>query len=182
MPGMRCPAVSRPYRFPAYGALLMMLAGAIGSASFSLADAAEPVTLAITGFDFRDTSGEVRDQRAEHAKRLEALGATLQEGLSASKRMTVVPLTCQAGRCTAKTAGLEALSIQSKKVGARYLLIGEVQKMSTLVGGVKFAVLDLTSNKPTCDRFLSYRGDTDEAWRRAAAFAAQVIEDHCLPK
>ncbi|MGK6314269.1 DUF2380 domain-containing protein [Neorhizobium sp. DT-125] len=160
----------------------MMLAVAAAGTSSGLAGAAEPMTLAITDFDFRDTSGEVKDQSAEHAKRLKALGTTLQESLSASRRMNVVPLTCGAGKCTAGTAGLETLSVQARNVGAGYLLIGEVQKLSTLVGGVKFAVLDLASNKPTCDRFLSYRGDTDEAWRRAAAFAAKDIEKHCLPK
>ncbi|MEZ2126554.1 MULTISPECIES: DUF2380 domain-containing protein [unclassified Sinorhizobium] len=160
----------------------MVLAGAIGSASSGFADTAVPITLAITNFDFRDTSGEVRDLSAEHARRLEAMGIMLQEGLSASKRMNVVPVTCETGKCTARTAGLEALSSQAKTAGANYMLIGEVHKLSTLVGNVKFAVFDLTSNKPTCDRFLTYRGDTDEAWRRAAAFAATDIEKHCLPE
>jgi len=169
------------HRFSAYCGLFLMLAGGAGL-SPGFVDAAEPVTLAITDFDFRDTSGEVRDQSAEHARRLDALGITLRESLSAGRAMTVVPLACQAGRCTARTAGLEAVSIEAKEAGAKYLLIGEVQKLSTLVGGVKFAVLDLASNKPICDRFLSYRGDTDEAWRRAAEFAAHDIERHCLPK
>lgn len=167
---------------PACCALLMVFPGIVGGPASGFADAAEPATLATSGFDFRDTSGEARDQRAEHAKRLKVLGTALQEGLSTSGRMNVVPLTCGGGKCTARTAGLEALSVQAREAGARYLLVGEVQKMSTLVGGVKFAVLDLASNKPTCDRFLSYRGDTDEAWRRAGAFAAQDIEKRCLPE
>ncbi|MGK9051225.1 DUF3280 domain-containing protein [Neorhizobium petrolearium] len=179
---MRSQRLPGSHGFPAYSGIFMMLAVAAADAFSGFANAAEPVTLAVSDFDFRDTSGEVRDQSAEHAKRLKALGITLQEGLSAVGRLNIVPMTCETGRCTAGTAGLEALSIKARDVGATYLLIGEVRKLSTLVGGVKFAVLDLTSNKPTCDRFLSYRGDTDEAWRRAAAFAAQDIEKHCLPK
>ena len=181
MPRVRRSAVRRSYRFPAYGGLFMVLAGAIGSASSGFADTAVPMTLAITNFDFRDTSGEVRDLSAEHAMRLKAMGITLQEGLTAGKRINVVPVTCEASKCSARTAGLEALSIQARNAGAKYMLIGEVHKLSTLVGEMKFAVFDLTSNKPTCDRFLTYRGDTDEAWRRAAAFAANDIEKHCLP-
>lgn len=161
--------------------LLLVLAAA-GIVSSEVSDAAEPVTLAISNFDFRDTSGEVRDQTAEHEKRLRALDAALQKGLSDSEGIKSVPLTCQTGKCSARTAGLDALSMQARTAGARYLLIGEVHKMSTLVGGVKFAVLDLNSNTPACDRFLSYRGDTDEAWRRAAAFAVRDIEKHCIPK
>ena len=53
--------------------------------------------------------------------------------------------------------------------------------MSTLVGWVKFAVLDLGDNKAVCDRYLTYRGDTDEAWRRAAKFTTRDIEEHCIP-
>lgn len=182
MPRLRRLPMPSSSRFPACCALLVAFAGAIGGAASGFADAAEPVTLATSGFDFRDTSGEVRDQRAEHAKRLKVLGIALQEGLSASNRMNLVPLTCGAGDCTARTAGVEAVSVQAREAGARYLLVGEVRKMSTLVGGVKFAVLDLASSKPICDRFLSYRGDTDEAWRRAGAFAAQDIEKRCLPE
>lgn len=162
--------------------VLPTLAAAIAIISADVSDAAEPSALAITDFDFRDTSGEVRNQTAEHERRLRALDVALQEGLSDSKRIKAVSLTCPSSKCTARVAGVDALSRQARKAGASYLLIGEVHKMSTLVGWVKFAVLDLNSNKPTCDRFLSYRGDTDEAWRRAATFAARDIQKHCIPK
>ena len=66
-------------------------------------------------------------------------------------------------------------------LGATLLLVGEVRKTSTLVGWMKFAVLDLSRKVATCDRFLTYRGDTDEAWRRAARFAADDIRRHCIP-
>ncbi|YBV94707.1 DUF3280 domain-containing protein (plasmid) [Phyllobacteriaceae bacterium JZ32] len=159
----------------------VLLAAAVGIGSSGFATAAEPVAVAIAGFDFRDTSGEVRDQSAEHAKRLKALGVTLQEGLSGGKKTKAIPLTCRTDECTARTAGVEALSVRAKEAGARYLLIGEVHKMSTLIGQVKFALLDLSDNKPVCDRFLTYRGDTDEAWRRAAAFTARDVQRHCIP-
>lgn len=143
--------------------------------------AAEPVALAVAAFDFRDTSGEVRNQAGEHAARMKALGAAVNDGLSAVGMVGLVELGCEAGACTARTAGLEALSARARKAGAHYLLVGEVHKLSTLVGEMKFAVLDMTTGRPTCDRFLSYRGDTDEAWRRAAAFVVRDVEKHCLP-
>ena len=76
---------------------------------------------------------------------------------------------------------LGALAAQARAADAKYLLVGEVHKMSTLVGWVKFAVLDLEANKPLCDRYLTYRGDTDEAWRRAAAFTARDVDKYCMP-
>ena len=141
----------------------------------------EQVTLAMAGFDFVDTSGEVRDQTAEHDRRLAALDQTIVQTFSGSRDLRTVPLICE-GKCTAATAGLETLSTRALEAGASHLLIGQGRKMSTLVGGVKFAVIDLGTNKPTCDRFLSYRGDTDEAWSRAAAFAAQDVAKYCLPE
>ena len=174
--------ISRSCRFFVSGGFSLMLTIAIGSTSTDVAYTAEPTVLAISNFAFIDTSGEIRDQRFEHARRLTALGATLVDALSTSERISIVPLACQGGECTATAAGMEALSLEARRAGAQYLLIGEVRKMSTLIGGLKFAVLDLATNRPTCDRFLSYRGDTDEAWQRAASYAASEIEKHCLPR
>src|SRR5690606_24483601 len=64
--------------------------------------------------------------------------------------------------------------------GARYLLFGQVQKMSTLIGSMRFAMLDLEANSAVCDRFLTYRGDTDEAWRRASNMLVEEIRQGCL--
>jgi len=139
-----------------------------------------PSILAIARFDFRDTSGEVRDQNAEHRKRLDDVAATLLAELDGSESIRPMALTCRIGECSARTSGLEGLSAEAAAAGATLLLIGEVHKTSTLVGWMKFAVLDLRRKKATCDRFLTYRGDTDEAWRRAARFAALDIERNCI--
>lgn len=147
---------------------------------FLRAHAAEPVSLAVAGFDFVDTSGEVKEQGADHARRLAALDKTVATSLSGENRVTVVSLECF-GTCSAATDGLEFLSEQAVKAGASHLLIGQVRKMSTLIGGVKFAVIDLSTNRAACDRFLSYRGDTDEAWSRAARYTARDVVKHCLP-
>ncbi|PAP99216.1 MAG: DUF2380 domain-containing protein [Mesorhizobium sp.] len=161
------------------GRFLLILLGAGALASAAFADAAEPPTLAVADFEFRDTSGEVRDQTAEHETRLKAFGVALRDGLS--EKIDLVALPCQAEQCTIRDPGLVDLSKQARTANANYLLIGQMHKMSTLVGWVKFAVLDLNNNKPVCDRYLTYRGDTDEAWRRAAEFTARDIEKHCIP-
>lgn len=161
------------------GQLLLTLIGAGVFASAAFADAVEPAALAVADFEFRDTSGEVRDQTTEHEARLKAFGVALQDALS--EKIDLVALPCQTEQCTIKDPGLVDLSKQARTARAKYLLIGQVHKMSTLVGWVKFAVLDLNGNKPVCDRYLTYRGDTDEAWRRAAEFTARDIEKHCIP-
>ncbi|RWM21318.1 MAG: DUF2380 domain-containing protein [Mesorhizobium sp.] len=163
------------------GRFLLILVGAGVHASAAFADVVEPTTLAIADFEFRDTSGEVRDQTAAHEARLNAFGVALQDGLSGNQKIDLVALPCQTERCTIKDPGLVDLSKQARTASAKYLLIGQMHKMSTLVGWVKFAVLDWNNNKPICDRYLTYRGDTDEAWRRAAEFTACDVEKHCIP-
>jgi hypothetical protein len=135
---------------------------------------------AVAAFDFKDTSGEPRDQTAEHAARLKIFDAALRDRLAADQRIRLVALTCRAEPCSARNAGLEPLIAQAKAANARYLMIGEFHKISTLIGSLKLAVYDLSENKVACDRALSYRGDTDEAFERAARFAARDVEQHCI--
>lgn len=166
-------------RLVLFGGLLLTLMG-IGFFGSASPAGAEPA-LATVKFDFRDTSGEVRDQTAEHEARLDLFDAALRAGLSEGRKVRPVAMACGSAECSLRKFGIEALSKEARTAGARYLLVGEVHKMSTLVGWVKFAVLDLDDNKATCDRYLTYRGDTDEAWRRAARFAAKDIAKSCLP-
>jgi hypothetical protein len=118
----------------AYGRFFSFLAGAGAIASAALAGVDRPPALAAANFDFRDTSGEVRDQTAEHAARLKAFGVTLRDGLSGNLKIEFIALSCQAEQCSAQAPGLVALAMQAKTAGARYLLFGEIHKMSTLVG------------------------------------------------
>ena len=156
----------------AWLAVLMLL----GSA----AQAQSPAPLAIAAFDFRDTSGEPRDQTAEHAARLKLFDSALREKLIGEARIRIVPLTCRAEPCSARNNGVETLIAHAERGQARFLLIGEFHKISTLIGTVKLAVYDLTERKVACDRSFSYRGDTDEAFERAARFAARDIGEYCL--
>lgn len=175
------PAITFPNLTPAVLLLLTVLAGAAGLTSPATGETPERLILAIASFDFRDTSGETRDQVAEHRKRLDDVAAMLLAELSGHDKVRPIALSCRTGACSARTSGLEELSAEATAAGATLLLVGEVHKMSTLVGWMKFAVLDLRHMKATCDRFLTYRGDTDEAWQRAARFAVRDIERNCIP-
>jgi hypothetical protein len=165
----------------AYRSLLSLLAcaGAIASAAQARAD--ELPAFAIADFDFKDTSGEVSDQTAEHQTRLKAFSVRLRDGFRDDRKVKLTTLPCEAEQCSARRSGLDTLSAQAKAADAGYLLFGEIHKMSTLVGWVKFAVVDLNKNEPVCDRFLTYRGDTDEAWQRAAKVTVRDVEKYCLP-
>ena len=165
----------------AYLGFVSLLAGIGATAPAAFAGVDTPPTLAAANFDFWDSSGEVRDQTAEHEARRKAFEATLRDGLSGNRKIELKALSCQAEQCSAQAPGLVALAAQAKTAGVKYLLFGEIHKMSTLVGWVKFAVVDLKDDKPICDRFMTYRGDTDEAWQHAARFTVRDVADNCFP-
>ncbi|MCC5882107.1 MAG: DUF2380 domain-containing protein [Halomonas sp.] len=169
------------YRWIVRGMAFLFLASTMAMVSTIFADT-EKSTLALAQFDFQDTSGEDQDQGAEHAARLKSLNETLHGGLAENQAISLVVLTCEVERCTHQAPGLAVLTRQAKAAGARYLLIGEVHKVSTLIGRVRLAVLDLNDdNRFTCEQLLSYRGDTDEAWQRMAQYTLRYIEESCLP-
>jgi len=137
-----------------------------------MANAADPIPLAIAAFDYSDTSGEVQDQTAAHAARLEGFTDLLRDQLSATGKYRIVPLSCAKPRCSAGTLDAQSLTDAARDAGARLLLYGGVHKMSTLIQFGKAQVADLDSDKLVYDRTISFRGDNEEAWRRAGEFLA----------
>lgn len=144
--------------------LLVLLAGQAMAAS----------QLAVLEFNFVDTSGEARDQRAEHDARLRTLMQDLRAGL-ASGDMQLVDIACDNQPCVTASAQPEQVIEQCRKSGADFMLQGTVRKTSTLLLSVQAQVIDIRNDKFLFGRFLSFRGDTDEAWRHAASFLAKQI-------
>ena len=60
----------------------------------------------------------------------------------------------------------------ARKAGAQLMMFGGVQKMSTLIEWAKLLVIDVQTKNVVFDRLITFRGDDDEAWNRAAAFTA----------
>ena len=134
-----------------------------------------PVTVA--DFDYVDTSGEPADQSAAHAERIAAFADILRDGLDAEPAYEVRPLSCQSPPCTPMTMPQAAFVKAARESGARLVVYGGVHKMSTLVQTGKVHVLDLEAERLVVDRSFTFRGDTDEAFRRAASFIVGQIKD-----
>ncbi|MHA6687891.1 DUF2380 domain-containing protein [Mesorhizobium sp. A556] len=160
----------------AMAALISLCFGAGGS--FAKDGAAAKVVVA--NFDFVDTSGEVKDETARHETQLHDFESVLRETMAKDRGIDPVALSCEAGRCSLADPGVDQLLRQAKAANARYLVTGGLHKMSTLVGWAKFVVFDLEKSGQVCDRLLTYRGDTAEAWRRAAKFSAEDIVRYCF--
>jgi hypothetical protein len=132
-------------------------------------------TVAVAAFDYTDTSGEVADQQAAHAARLAGLQQALRDGLDKTGRFTAVSITCATPPCTADTMDAASLTGDAKKQGAKILVFGGVHKISTLIQWGRLAVVDVASGKTLLNRSLTFRGDSDDAWRHAASYMSDMV-------
>jgi hypothetical protein len=146
------------------------------SFQISLAFSAAPLTVAVADFDYIDTSGEVRDQRAEHQARMLRFTELLRESLSAQGDFHVRPLECAEPPCTPINMQPARFIDASRRSGARFVLYGGIHKISTLVQWGDVQLLDLEADKVLFRQNVTFRGDTDEAYRRAAAFVGDAVK------
>jgi hypothetical protein len=138
---------------------------------------AAPLTVAVADFDYIDTSGEVRDQRKEHQARVAHFAELLRESLSSQGDFQVRPLECADPPCTPINIQPAKFIDASRRSGARFVLYGGIHKMSTLVQWGDIQLLDLEADKVLLRQNVTFRGDTDEAYRRAAAFVSGSVRD-----
>jgi len=153
---------------------------AICGVVLSLASAplyAVPLTIAVADFDFVDTSGEARDQSAEHRARVATFAELVRENLSAQGDTSVLAFECPQHPCTPISMGSDDFIAAARRPGARFIVYGGIHKMSTLVQNGVVEVLDLQDEKLLLKRAVSFRGDNDEAYRRAAAFVADTVRE-----
>jgi hypothetical protein len=134
--------------------------------------------VAVIDFDYLDTSGEPRDQRAEHEARLAAFMSDFRTDLAKGGDFRVVAPKCGADPCSSKSQ-VEPLLVAARDSGADILLLGGVHKMSTLVQWAQVEAIEAGSGRVLFNKLFTFRGDTDEAWRRAENF--MIEEMHALP-
>jgi len=153
---------------------------AIGMAavlSYPMTLSAAPLTIAVADFDYIDTSGEVKDQRAEHRARMAQFAELLRAKLGAEGEFHVIPIECAEPPCTPINMQPERFIAASRSSSARFVVYGGIHKTSTLVQWGDVELLDLESNKLLLKRTVTFRGDTDEAFSRAAAFVGDTVRD-----
>jgi hypothetical protein len=137
----------------------------------------KPLVFAVAEIEYIDTSGEVIDQSADHLRRRRTFEASLRTDLAAGGKLRSADLDCPPNACSVGDLTTSQLLGKAQAAGADILLIGSVQKMSTLVQWAKFDIIDVKARKVVFERLVSFRGDNDEAWRRAEAFVVRQIRD-----
>jgi hypothetical protein len=152
---------------------------ALHSADGLKAEVASPkpaVTAAVADFDNIDSAGEDPARTAEHAARVAGFADLLRNRLSDDAKYKIVSLRCAVSPCSAKSMPGDDLLEAARQAGARILVYGGIHKMSTLIQWAVVQAVDVQTGKLLLDRRITFRGDTDEAFRRAAEFIAPYIE------
>jgi Protein of unknown function (DUF2380) len=138
---------------------------------------AAPPTIAVADFDYIDTSGEAKDQRVAHQARMAQFAELLRAKLSADGQFQVMPIECAEPPCTPINMQPQKFIDASRRSGARFVVYGGIHKMSTLIQNGDVQLLDLDTDKVLFRQNVTFRGDTDEAFRRAAAFVGESVRD-----
>lgn len=157
------------------------MACAVVMSSSDRSPAAVPMAVAVADFDYVDTSGEATDQSAEHSARVASFAALLRDNIAAKGDYRVMPIECPDHPCTATSMTPDAFVAAARRAGARLVVYGGIRKMSTLVQWGEVQLLDLESEKLLLRRTVTFRGDNDMAYRRAADFVGDTLRD-AMPK
>jgi hypothetical protein len=169
--------MEKPMKFWSVSLVLITAAAfCAGPVAPSQAQAGVP-GLAVVEIQYVDTSGEVIDQSADHSRRLREFEASLRADLAASGKLRNATLDCPPKACSLGDVDAGELFARAQAAGAAYLLIGSVHKTSTLVQWAKFEIVAVNARNVVFSRLVTFRGDNDEAWRRAKSFIVRQILD-----
>jgi Protein of unknown function (DUF2380) len=160
----------------ATGIVILLSATLIGAPPAHATEGApEPIAIAVLDFDYVDTSGEPRDQRQEHAARLQGFSSALRNDLERSGKFRIVAPECGAAPCAADSLQPAELVARARAAGAKLMLFGGIHKQSTLIQWAKVQAVDVDADRLVLDKLVTFRGDTDEAWERAEAFVVREV-------
>jgi hypothetical protein len=134
-----------------------------------------PAQVAVADFDYADTSGEVRDQKAAHAERLAAMKARIIQQLDATGNFTASPLQCPKPPCSAENLDQGDMVQDARRQHATLMVFGGVHKMSTLIQWGEFDVMDIASGRAVITKTITFRGDDADAWTHAGDYVAQML-------
>jgi hypothetical protein len=144
---------------------------------------ADVPTLLVLPLELVDTSGEPGSGLRDHAERLAALTGYLSQQLAEHEVYAVVdatPIAAEIGRVRAVQAIDRCNGCErdlARLAHADRVLIGEIDKVSTLIGSLRLDIVDVATGHSVFSRDLSFRGDTDDAWQHAARFFVRDLQE-----
>jgi len=127
--------------------------------------------VAIFDLEMVDTSldGAANGPRADETARLASLGNELRRRLAQSGKADIVdigPVAAEARASNLQACGGCDVRF-ARELGAKYSVIGWVQKVSNLILNLNLVVRDAKSGETVWAKSVDMRGNTDESWSRA---------------
>ncbi|SON56871.1 hypothetical protein HDIA_3330 [Hartmannibacter diazotrophicus] len=150
----------------------LVLAGALMTGS---GQAARAETVAFMPIKFLDTSAEPKDQTADHDRRLRAMTESLHSYLASRPSTEVVAISRDELDATCANPTTDCILKMASDQKADYVFLASIQKTSTLITQMWVDIVDLEAKTIAFKRELNFRGDNDEAWRRASVFLEQQL-------
>lgn len=137
---------------------------------------------AVFEFDLIDDSqeGEMNGIRADETKRLQMISAELRSALMADGRYEVLdlaPIADDIKRASPMYKCNQCEDDLARKVGADYLIIGTVQKVSNLILNLNLYVRNVAEGKIVQVMSSDIRSNSDESWLRGVRY---VIKNQLL--
>lgn len=119
---------------------------------------------------FLDTSHEAAPQEADHTRRV----AIFTDEVAAKVKPRLVSHEDVTKACGDRQTTECLLQLAATREGGEAIFI-VVHKTSTLILSAYATVVDVASQEVVLSKQLSFRGDTDDAWRHAGTFLGREI-------
>jgi Protein of unknown function (DUF2380) len=157
-------------------AALLALALALTAAAPAPSPAADQVAL----LPFELVNSSLEPTRPDETARMAMLDGAVAERMAAAGLEVVDPAPV-----AGEIAGLSSLRGCNgcevglgRKLGADFVAVGWVQKVSNLILNINLQVRDVRSGRLVAAGSTDIRGNTDESWRRGALY---LLEHRILP-
>jgi hypothetical protein len=145
-------------------------------ATAGVAAAAERPRLLVLDFELVDTSSEPIDHRAEHARRLVVVHDYIASALAARELFELADSAPVRAKIDSILVHQYLRSCNgcefalAHDASADLVMLVQFNKISTLIGSMDVLIKDAKTENAVYHQVFGFRGDTDEAWMRAAKY------------
>jgi len=154
----------------------VLLAAALASpaAAQPAWDGAETAFFGVTFLD-TSTEGEINGVRPDETARVEKLEAYIAASLAEQglDLVDLAPVQAEIDRTTNPSKCNDCDIRMARKLGAQYVVVSEVQKVSNLIIAINIYVRDAESGGQIAGQAVDIRGNTDDTWIRGARYILQ---------
>ena len=158
--------------------------GMSGTAHAATMDPLQPGgRIAFLGLTLLDTSAApaYEGQRQDELGRMRTIEQLVRDRLTAEgfELVPIDPVMAELDRTTNPADCNKCEVRMGARLGADYVLVGEVQKVSELILSMNLVLRSVSTGAMARGRSVDIRGNTDESWQRGIRY---ILQNHFFPK